>query len=659
MFRVPGQWTTDPDVFPSPEALRILSKASAVGRAAGFAAAKARLKEKAGADPSEYEDEYRIIQEIRKRKESLEPEQTRIRSLFLRMDNLYYPQIVTDPGGADHWPLEKLSQGQTHVSVNNIPAYVEIPANLQAVTPIENYVAEEETDEEKQAAARRERLYFAWKEEDEFELKWKKACLVKELYGYTFGKVKWDGSEKRPSVTVIDRPDNLYVGWGASDYSRFDWTVYCYGLSHQAVREEYDLDVMPIPTGGDVYIPYVTGDHADPIGTLYGSNSLTIPPKMRSTYEQQQIEVYDYWYKKPKGRGKKPEIWNAIYVGNALVENAHHPEFDDIPYVLLPNTFAPGYPIGKPALYDLEQLFREKDERITNAAQMIQSIVGGQMWQLVGPDTEAGAVDSNAVPKPNTVVSPGPSAEIKAIQPFVPQFAIEDYLKRIDKELTEASGLSDVLLGNVPLQALSSSKALRDLVAQYASRISLKRDLAYAWRKRIWRMVAICWERKSRDHKTIIDGKYRISVTAPELTQRDEMENAQKVINLVQNRLMSMRRGMDQVGIEDPEAEVETVKAEQTDPALNPEAVSAQVTLAATLSQFGGQGAQPGQQQGKNPANGPQPAAGSPSLNGPENAANPPPESTPENATAPNGARVQTLVQAGEAQGRVLTSENL
>lgn len=651
MVSVPGQWTNDPDVFPSPQALRILAGATKVGRAAIFARSKAVAS---GKEP-EYDEEAAIIQEIRLRKESLDEEQAARRLMFDRMDNLFYPQVVTNPGGADHWPLEKQAAGEVHVSVNNIDPYVTIPASLQAFVPVENYVPEEDSDSEREAAARRERLYFSWKDSEEFELKAHRACFVKELYGFTFAKVWWNAEEKRPSVTILDRPDNLYAGWGASDYSRLDWTVYCYGISAQSAREEYGLDVVPIPVGDDKFVPYVTSDHSDPIGSVYGTNAI-VRGRIRSKYERDQIEVYDYWYKKAQGKGKKPAIWNALYVGNALVQNVEHKEFDDIPYILLPNTFVPGFPIGKPALYDLEQLFREKDERITAAAQMIQSVVGGQMWQLTGSEAPE-EVPSSAIPKVNTVAAPGPNARIEAIQPFMPQFAVEDYLKRIDKELVEASGLSGPLLGNSP-QDLSSSKAFIALVHQYGARISMKRDLLYSWRKKVWRVVAMCWERKNNEIKSLIDGKYRLSVLAPDLTPRDELENAQKVINLVQNGIMSLRYAMDQVGIEDPEAEIVLIKQENSDPALKPEKVQAQVTLAAAMAQFGGQGVVP-EQGGQNPANGPTPAAGTPGQSQPENAANPPPESQPENALAGNGAKAQTLVQGGEGTGRILTSAPL
>ena len=643
--RIPGQLTNDPDVI------------SYVTAAAAMAKADVRAS---GREPNE-EDEYRIIDEIRRKKSMLEGEQSRLRSLFRRFDNLYYPESIQDKGGADHWP-DGAQAGRVHVSINNPPVYVDVPASLQAVIPVENYISPSSDPDDRDAASRAERLYFQWKDEDEFELKVHKACVTKALYGFTYGKVLWDAQEKRPTVSIIEAPENLYVGWGNSDYSRIDWTIYCYGLSPEAIAEEYGLGVVPIEAARGLFIPYVTtGDHLDPIGNVYSSGIQH--GRSKTAYEQMQVEVYDYWYRKPVGKGKA-QIWNAIYVGNRIVKNSYHREYDEIPYVPLPNTFIPKSPYGRPEFYDLEQLFREKDERITNAGQMIQSIVGGQMWQLVGAEAPD-EVPENALPKPNGVAAPGPGNELRAIQPFMPQFAIEDYIKRLDQELETGSGLNELLLGRAPATILGSSKAIAALVANYEARIRMKRDLLYQWRKRIWKMAAKVWEAKSSDVREIIDGQYRIDVKAPELTPRDELENSQRAINLVQNRIWSAKRAMDATGVEDPEDESGLIREEQTDPAMNPQAVLQQATLLGTFQQLGITPPQGSIDQAQNAVRQQQrPAGGSASLNAPENAANPPGEALPANAQAPNGApggsaMLQTLVNGEGAQGRVLTQTPL
>ncbi len=663
MKPVPGQWTTDKSVMPDAAALRALADITAVKAMTPVERAAALVRrDVAAAGEDEYgSDRLRLIEEIRTRKMMLEPEQARLRTLFQRWDNLYYPDQVT-LGGADHWPEERPLPGRAHVSVNVPPVYVEIPAALQAVVPVENYVPATLDDDERAAAARRERLYFQWKDEIEFELRVAQACLVKSLYGFTYAKVYWDPIEKRPTVSIIDRPENLYVGWGDSDFSRMDWAIYCYGLSPIAVEQEFGLVVERYEVGDGLYIPYVTtGDHSDPIGNVYSQPDVRLA-RSRSGYEKLQVEVYDYWYKKARGKGKKAEVWNCIYVGNQMVKNTRHPEYDDIPYVPLLNTFIPGLPYGKSELYDIEQLIREKDERLTQAAQMIQSVVGGQMWQLVGPEAPE-EVPANAIPKPNKVATPGAGNELRAIQPFIPQFAIEDFLKRLDQEMEVVSGLNELLLGRAPATILGSSKAIAALVANYESRIQMKRQLLYQWRKRVWRMAAMVWERKDRDVREIIDGNYRLEIKPPELTPRDELENAQKAINLLQNRAWSLRRVMDATGVEDPEEEIGLIRDEQTDPALNPAAVQAQATLLSALQSLGITPPQASVNQAQAAARTlNRPAGGTSSLNGPENAANPPQETAPGNAAPPNSpgsAVAQTLLQGGEASGRVLTQTPL
>lgn len=646
------------------KAIAAISDRTPAERSLGFVAADLRAN---GYEPEE-EAEYRLLHEIATRKGQLEAEQARLRSLFRRFDNLYYPEAIEELGGADHWP-DGRKPGRVHISVNTPPVYVDIPASLQAVPPVENYVAASSDDEERSAAARAERLYFQWKEDSDFELEVHKGCIVKALYGFTFAKVWWDSIERLPKVRIIDSPENLYVGWGDSDYRRMDWTIYCYGMSPLAAEETYGVKVTPIPVGNG-FVPYVSGgDHSDPLDTINSRSTEVNHGRMPDEYEQTQVEVYDYWYKVPTktktGRASKPEIWNAIYVGNALVENARHAEYDDLPYIPLRNTYIPGSPYGRPELYDLEQMFREKDERITEAAQMIHSVVGGQMWQVVGSEAPDSMAD-NMVPRPGKVATPGPNAELKAIQPFVPQFAVEDYLKRADAEIESMSGLNDLLIGRAPATILGSSKAITALVANYEARIRMKRDLLYRFRKDVWATAAKVWEAKDRDVREILDGRHRLNIIAPEITPRDQLENAQKAMNLVGARLWSMERAMDSTGVEDPEEEKNLIRLEQTDPALNPAAVQTQVSLAAGMQQLGiqpgsvsGQPGAPTTAQTDNSARTLNAApAGTSSLNAPENKGIASDQATPLNARE-GKATVQTMVQGGEASGRILTDTPL
>jgi len=594
--------------------------------------------------PSEDED-FALLSEILGRKQQVDPEQNRLKALFRRMDNLYHPETMT-LGGADHWaedPSARLA-GRAHVSVNIHHAYVQIPAAIQAVRPVINYVPTGSDQPDRQAAALREQLYFRWWDANEMDLQNEQAALLKELYGHTAAKVYWDPIERIPKVSIIERPENLYLGFGNSDYNRMDWALYTYGMSPQAIMEDYGVDVIPVKQGEKWY-PYTSrGDHADPIGNVWANAFERNPLKRETAYEQMQIEVYDYWYKVATKPGKAPLVYNAIFVGNTLVKNDAHPEYaGQIPYIHLPNGKIPGSPYGKPALYDAEQLLREKDERVTAMAQMIQSVVGGQMWQLVGAEAPD-EVPPNALPKPGRVATPGPGNELRAIQPFIPNFQIEQYITRIDRELTVATGLNDLLLGLAPAQVLGSSRAIAALIANYESRLAPKRKVFYAWMKKVWEMCARIWEAKEPAVAQLIAGEYRIEIVAPELTPRDTLELASTAINLVQNRLWSAERAMDRVGVEDPIGEKELIRDEQTDATLNPASVATMAQVMAQMNQL--QQAQGQAQMQEQLAMTQQQAAnaqrtlqsgvpGSQSLNQPENQAQLPPEANAANAAAP------------------------
>ncbi len=603
---------------------------------------------------AEDNEDFMLALEAMNRKQMVEPEQNRMRALYRRFDHYYHPQTFT-LGGADHWaedPSARLS-GRSHVSVNLHASYVQIPASLQAVTPVVNYVPTGPTMEEREQAARRERLFYAWWDANDFDLKLEEATLLKSLYGNTAAKVYYDPIKKIPRVQIVDTPENLYVGYGTSDYTRVDWALYSYGQSPQSVLEDWGVDVIPV-NDGNKWFPYTSSStHDDPIASIYLNSYHRDPIRYQTAYDQMKIEVIDYWYKHATTPGKPPLVCNAIIVGNTVVKRTEHPELEGvIPYIMLRNSMIPGSPYGKPELYDIEQLLREKDEKITAQAQMIHSVVGGQMWQLVGADAPD-EVPANAIPKPNQVATPGAGNRLESINPFIPQFQVEDYNKRIDRELAVVSGLNDLLLGLAPSSVLGSSRAIAQLMANYEARISPKRKLLYSWIQQVWEVCARVWENKDKAISNIIDGEYQIAITPPELTPRDTIELAQTAVNLVQNRLWSAERAMDRMGVTDPEGEKEAIRDEQTDATLNPAAVQTMGSLIQMFNQMQQQAppeaaaqAEAGQASAMeamasmNP-----PQGGLPMLNAPTDGAMPPEEALPQNAQA-GGADMMAMLQS-------------
>jgi len=607
--------------------------------------------------------ELAIMQEWKARRGQYESEMTRFSELCDRFDDLYYPSDILAHQGASHWAWHPSARtpGRAHVSVNVPPVYVDIPASLQSVPPVENFVAQMDSEQARDIASMAERIYRAWKNDIDWELKTHQSCVVKGLYGRTAAKVYWDADARRPAVEIIDQPRNLWLGWGQSDYKTLNWAAYVYRITPESAYEQWGLVCQPRDTPSGKSTLYVSRNDGD-----FDLNSRDWLFNLEG-----MVEVTDYWYRRPvvtkarKGFGLvRHETWNAIIVGNRVVKNERHPEYDGrMPYVPLFNSYIPGVPDGRPELYDIEQLFREKDERLTSGSQLMHNTINAQYWQLYGPEAPD-VVPPGLKPTPNRVVAPGAGNRIESINPWMPEFQLEQFLVRVDRELSDVSGLNDLLRGLAPPSVLSSSKAINALVANYEARIRMKRDLLYKWRRDVWNLAADLWSVKDKALSPILVGSSALEIVAPTLTPRDDMETATMAANLKREKIWSGKRAMDRTGVEDPEQEENIIRAEQTDATLNPAAVQVMAQLMAVLQQLGMQSQEAQQIAGQQMGSAQAAASdarllggnmqGAPSMQGEEEQIGGP---APEGG-APVGL-AQTMIKEGEPTQRILTQQEI
>lgn len=598
------------------------------------------------------EEAIHLLDHLHNRRLGAEPEQSLFATLCDRWDNLYYPQAFTK-GGADHWADDFSAQpgsGRVHISVNAYAPYVDIPAALTSFPPIENIVPTQQTEQGRATASLVERLYMAWKDQSNYEMLAHRACVTKALYGRTASKVTWDAEERLPKFEVVDQPRNLYLGWASSEYNRLDWACYSYLVTPDVALEDWGVCLeQGLDSEGKSY-PYM----AYP-STVVGMDGITriLPVSNYMPNGDIRVEVSDYWYRKPRenaryeeGKPVKFETWNAIFVGNVMAKNEMHREYrGKLPFVPLFNSYVPGLPTGKSNFWDIEQLLREKDERISENAQMIHRAIAGQMWQLTGAEAPS-SVDPNLKPEPNAIIAPGGGNRVEALQPWMPEFQMEQFLARIDRELVDASGLNDLMRGMAPTQVMSSGKAVAALVSNYETRMTMPRDLYYQWRQDNWDLARTLWIEKTPELKAMLEGTTKLLIQSPSLTPRDDAEMSTIALNLKEGKLWSAKRAMDRTGVDDPEAEEDIIREEQTDATINPAAVQVMVSLMAMMQQMqqpapealAGQAAEA---QGSMAANmaamrGEGTATGTESMNGPGEAPATPPEMMPGNT--PEGA---------------------
>jgi hypothetical protein len=621
-----------------------------------------------------------MIEELAARVNSIVDEQQRFRLLCDRFDALYYPPDITE-GGSDIWPNDpgRRIPGRTHVSVNPAAAYVDIPASLQAVPPIENMLATDDTDSARDAAAQFERIYVAWKADQSYDLKRHKACTVKGLYGRTASKVYWDRETEKVCIEVVEQPRNLYMGYKADTYEKLEWAAYVIRMDPNAVREAFGVNVEARSSSGSV-VPF----------TLFGDDTVSAARSWLN-FGPAKIEVWDYWYRRAAPRQSasdrtRMETWNVIIAGNLVVRGpVKYSEYKGaIPFRPLFNTFIPGAPDGRSDLYDVEPLLREKTELITAGSQMIRSGVAGDFWQLIGENAPpAGKIK----PERNQVVYPGPGNRIEAITPFIAQFQFEQFLGRIDREGYVITGLNEMLIGLAPVQALNSSKAINALVSQFETRIALRRQLQYEWMRGNWSLASTIMAAKNPTVRAVIKaGAGRLDIQDPSLSPRDEFETAQRAAALVNAKLWSQRRGMDAVHVDDPETEQDMIREERTDATMFPADVQVMAQLMAALQSLGLQAPQAAQAQaqqqlgrGQNDLATALGGATMGQTNGAPGMAagmdQVPPEALTPGATPPGGAPApfaqgpgpaapqiglaQTMIKEGKASSRILTQQQL
>ena len=178
-----------------------------------------------------------------------------------------------------------------------------------------------------------------------------------------------------PTFDVVDQPRNLCLGWRTTDYRKLDWALlhlpdHARGGAERGLRRRGRAGrataattvpiVEPVPARVAAACHRRAGyDAQQPMA--HRGLRLLVPPAPRGC--------------PPRGRASRAkfETWNAIFVGNIRGQEREVTRVrrGKLPYVPLFNTYIPGLPDGRSKFYDIEQLIREKDERISENAQMM------------------------------------------------------------------------------------------------------------------------------------------------------------------------------------------------------------------------------------------------------------------------------------------------
>lgn len=496
------------------------------------------------------------------------------------------------PFNGDQWPEDGvLRPGKIHTTTNLCKAAVDVDARLQSLMPRITIPTNVLSDKERQRAEAAEAIIQQWLELSGVEVWLHNLCQVKSLYGKGVLKPYWDDRLKRGDVSVIENPANLRIGWGSNDFSRIDWTIYEYSLSHQEVMGKWpNVRVQQDGDGPPDVIVEGGADHDDPLG----QKDDFWRPKWReySDYERTQVRVWDYWYKDREGTPT-----NAILVQGKIVEGpTAHSELADIPYIIIENDHEPGNPEGIGTIEPILDLQIEFNRLLSHGLQHIADDVD-PAWFISGPSADT--LPAGIVPKAGEVTGVGenqPGAWPKSVNTF----PISEMLSELWNEFHRLTGLPEILFGQTP-GADTSGRAIAIQVEAAANRLEPRRRRLYAGLKELLVFWVIMAEKKNPQIQTgqdadgspimrgvgdILRGFKTWKMVAPEITPRDNFEVTQNEINKVNAKLSSLRAAMDQVGVEAPEAELGIIEQEQSNLKLNAAAVQAQVSVYTIMAQL-------------------------------------------------------------------------
>ena len=575
--------------------------------------------------PDQIEETISVIDEV-KAKMRLEAEATRRynmgapgafrRAVRYRRYLKYYSPINND-----QWPEDLyLRPSKVHVTANMIRSYVDIIARLLSIQPRLINKPTASGKEARRQAESIEQLYYRMLDQSGWDVWLNEHAQNGEIYGLSVLKPFWNKDTDAPDVMVLAQPQNLILGYGSNDYSVIDWSIYRYTISFIEAASRWPQLSLGIgkgnkPTINGTPVSWASADKADIVNqkgagnndTLGGNNLTGEVPNSdhMETYEQQEhLEVWDYWYR------EGGQIVNAVLLAGQVVDGPHiHSELPTIPYLINESGHEPGSPEG---LSTVELLIDTQMGYNRTLSLWTQHTLdnSGTAYQVTGPT--AGDMPEGVVPKSDEFIPVGEN-EIKPIQRNQNNYPAEQLVKHYWELASRLTGIPEILFGQLA-GAQTSGRATAVQIEAALNRLDPKRRRFYANLKellRVWgymlsykdKQVEIVVPVEQADPnqpqlqapqfqiqkvgmKELLKGFDNWKISAPEITPRDNMEATQNAANKVQAHLSSIETAMDEIGIDDPQHEMDLIRAELADARLNPGQVQAYISSMQLMMQL-------------------------------------------------------------------------
>lgn len=502
----------------------------------------------------------------------------------MRKRHFYY-----NPPNGDQWPEDLLQRpGKIHITANIVKPAVNISGRLQGKLPRITLRPADLSEAERARAELVEKMMLNFLEASGWALWMQRASRTKALYGKAILKVSWNKEERRPDVDLIEEPYNVRLGWGSSDFRALDWALYEYTVSPQQVMERWPNLMVENPGGEEpLRLHRIDADHADPLDQKppFGANRLGWD---LTDYEKKQVLVWDYWYK------ADGTVYNCtILQKNTMAkQSVAHKELPDIPYIVIENDHDPGSPEGMSMVEDIIDLQIEFNRALSQFQQVIVDNLD-PAWQNEGVDTVIGGV----VPRAGEIIPAGEEGRITPIEKPVNTFPVADLIREIYNTYHRITGLGEIQFG-APASAQDSGRALAVQIEAALNRVDPQRiefyygglrQLLVFWTIMLEKLnpkIGIPGSEEKKGMRELVKGLRAWNIVAPEITPRDAGDHTNNVINKVNAKLISLRTGMDELGVESPEDEVNLIAGERSSIQLFPGDAQAMAAVGLQLLQM-------------------------------------------------------------------------
>lgn len=525
------------------------------------------------------------------------------------------------PLNNDQWPEDRFMRpGKVHITANIIRAYCDITARLLSIPPRLINKPMAQTPENRRKAEDIERFFYRLLDMSGWDVWLTDWALVSEVFGLGILQPFWNSATGAPDVQVIEQPQNLMLGYGTSDYSVIDWSIYRYTVSFIEAQSRWPdagilLDQKGNPMVAGTPVSWGAADKADIVNQRSGSGAsaeggvggVNDNPESEhyEEYEHSQhLEVWDYWYR------ADGNVYNATLLAGRIVEGPiKHPELPTIPFLIYECGHEPGSPEGMNTV----QLLRDVQMAYNRTLSLWTQYTldnSGTAYQVQGPTS--GDIPEGLIPQSDEMVAVGEN-QILPIQRNQNTFPFTQSVEHFWELASRLTGIPEILFGQLA-GAQTSGRATAVQIEAALNRLDPKRRRYYATLKDLLRFWGYMLSYKNTKIEVVqpvpqeegagiqaeepqmqivkvgmrdlLKGFDNWKVIAPEITPRDSIEATQNAANKVQAHMLSIENAMDETGVEDPQHELDLIRAELADARLNPGQVQAYISSLMLMQQL-------------------------------------------------------------------------